>query len=152
LAGLRGDYYLGTNFSQFVAARIDANVDYDWGTGAPSVPGTFFIFLLFSLFSLFLRVPYLVIKFIYLFCFYFLFLFFVFNTKIGVPTDGFSINWYGSVLLPYNGTYTFYVSVDDGMVPLLLSPSSRISLPPFPPHLSSSPSLLYLMLQERGCM
>ena len=33
--GLRGDYYIGTNFDTFKLSRTDATVNFDWGTGSP---------------------------------------------------------------------------------------------------------------------
>lgn len=33
--GLRGKYYSGTNFNSFKFSRIDATIDFDWGTGSP---------------------------------------------------------------------------------------------------------------------
>jgi sialate O-acetylesterase len=34
--GLRGDYYIGTNFETFKLTRTDANVSFDWGIGSPN--------------------------------------------------------------------------------------------------------------------
>jgi hypothetical protein len=39
--GLRGNYYSGINFNQFVGAEIDKNINFNWGAGAPAVPGIF---------------------------------------------------------------------------------------------------------------
>jgi len=33
--GLRGDYYTGTNFDKLVLTRLDPQVDFPWGGGAP---------------------------------------------------------------------------------------------------------------------
>ncbi|KAB2641276.1 MAG: leucine-rich repeat protein, partial [Verrucomicrobia bacterium] len=33
--GLRGDYYIGTNFETFKLSRTDATVSFDWGIGSP---------------------------------------------------------------------------------------------------------------------
>jgi phage tail-like protein len=35
LRGLRGDYYAGINFDQLKATRVDGEVNYSWGLGAP---------------------------------------------------------------------------------------------------------------------
>lgn len=35
-AGLRGDYYNGTNFDTFVTTRTDATIGFDWGLGVPA--------------------------------------------------------------------------------------------------------------------
>jgi tRNA A-37 threonylcarbamoyl transferase component Bud32 len=34
--GLRGFYFSGTHFDNFVAARLDPRIDFAWGTGAPA--------------------------------------------------------------------------------------------------------------------
>ncbi len=33
--GLQGDYYNNTDFTSFVLSRVDANVDFTWGSGSP---------------------------------------------------------------------------------------------------------------------
>ncbi|MCX6876832.1 MAG: MBG domain-containing protein [Verrucomicrobia bacterium] len=34
--GLRGDYYIGSNFETFKVTRTDPNVNFDWGLGSPN--------------------------------------------------------------------------------------------------------------------
>jgi len=44
VAGFVGQYYLGMDFEQFVTARRDPTIDFNWGSGSPmgSIPGNNF--------------------------------------------------------------------------------------------------------------
>ncbi len=81
-AGLQGDYYAGAaGFTgRLLVSRTEA-VDFDWGTGRPTV---------------------------------------------GVPADGFSVRWRGTLTVPTNGTYTFRTVSDDG-VRLWVNGTQRIN-------------------------
>ena len=65
-----GQYYAGTNFGTLVTTRSEAEIDFDWGMGAPAA---------------------------------------------GVPTDGFSVRWTGTIVPEFSEDYTFVVDSDDGV-------------------------------------
>lgn len=67
--GLTGNYYNGMNFDTLKLSRIDPNINFDWGEGAPAP---------------------------------------------GLTIDHTSIRWTGKIEPRYTGTYTFYITSDNG--------------------------------------
>ncbi len=67
--GLKANYYLGKTFTSLKLTRIDPQVKFNWGEGAPAS---------------------------------------------GMTVDNFSVRWTGTIEPRYTGTYTFYLTSDNG--------------------------------------